>query len=174
MIVDRIQPPVADLISVQSIRVDDNDEVPRYAFCVQVKSGNTAYQSIDKYYYCRRDGASIAMDDKDIRLRMLSPDRPRIEVNLVSEISNISARQITSVKWNIIIRNIGIKTVKRAFIETRMSVCGFSDLWMKFFQTCNKDLMTDFGGNDLMPGQEWRYVVFDLSTMILREANPER
>ena len=115
MIVGMIQPSVGDLLSVRAVRVDDSDEEPRFAFCVDVRSGNTAYQAADKLYYFRREGQSIAMDDKDIRLRMLAGDKPRIEISLQRELYHPhgSPDWVTGVGWKLTIKNIGLKTINR-------------------------------------------------------------
>lgn len=76
-----ISPPSADLVRVYPI--DLEKEVPLLAFAIDVRAGNTAYQSSpDKVYYVRRGSSSDPMDDKDIRLRMLADDKPRVTLSI--------------------------------------------------------------------------------------------
>jgi predicted HTH transcriptional regulator len=117
IIVSMIQPSVGDLVSVRAIKINDNDKEPRYAFCVDVRPGNTAYQSADKLYYSRREGQSFAMDDKDIRLRMLAGDKPRIEVSLQYEWyrSGLQQNLINRGGWKVTIKNHRIEDNKSSF-----------------------------------------------------------
>ena len=63
--------------SVLSHNVGEKDGDKLQAFAIDVKRGTTAYQAEDKIYYVRRGYSSDPMEDKDIRLRMLSDDHPR-------------------------------------------------------------------------------------------------
>lgn len=74
---DRIHPAVASYVLVHTVKVADEGGIDLRAFVIEVKPGITAYQAPDKKYYSRRSFSSEAMEDKDIRLRMLADDRPR-------------------------------------------------------------------------------------------------
>jgi hypothetical protein len=93
MICDRISPATGSLINVFPIALGSfhTEERETVAFAIEVKAGNTAYQCVvDKRYYGRRGSESVPLDDKDVRLRMLGDDKPR--VRLSSEINSISTR----------------------------------------------------------------------------------
>ena len=81
-ICDRIHPSVAAYVQVFPITVREKDGDKLQAFAIEVKRGTTAYQAEDKIYYVRRGYSSDPMEDKDIRLRMLSDDRPRAVVQV--------------------------------------------------------------------------------------------
>lgn len=74
---DRIHPSVAGYVNVFPVVVGKDSEGDLLAFVVKVKAGVTAYQAKNKLYYARRSYSSEPMEDKDIRLRMLSGDKPR-------------------------------------------------------------------------------------------------
>lgn len=82
-ICDRIHPSVAGRVQVFPVTVGNQSETgyPLRAFIIEVTEGVTAYQAADKLYYARRSFSSVPMDDKDIRLLMLSDDKPRGEVS---------------------------------------------------------------------------------------------
>ena len=92
-ICDNISPATGSLVTVFPISLGHDEEgVENLAFAIEVKAGNTAYQfSGDKIYYGRRGSESIPLDDKDVRLRMLSDDKPRVKLSC--EISSFGARQ---------------------------------------------------------------------------------
>ncbi len=71
------QPSVASHVQVFPVVVGQIDGEDLLAFVIDVAPGITAYQAADKLYYARRSFSSEAMEDKDIRLRMLSDDKPR-------------------------------------------------------------------------------------------------
>lgn len=73
----QISPSVASYVQVLPVVVGESDGEDLLAFVIEVSPGVTAYQAADKLYYARRSFSSEAMDDKDIRLRMLTDDRPR-------------------------------------------------------------------------------------------------
>lgn len=77
---DRIQPSVANLVLVNTVVVGKQGDEDLLAFVIEVRQGVTAYQAADKKYYCRRSFSSEPMDDKDVRLRMLADNVPRIEL----------------------------------------------------------------------------------------------
>lgn len=95
-ICDRISPSVASYVHVFPIKTGEKDGEALYAFAVEVTKGITAYQADNKLYYVRRSYSSVAMDDKDIRLRMLTDDRPRAEfvVTVTSQSARASASQM--------------------------------------------------------------------------------
>lgn len=82
MICSRIHPAVAGLIKVFPIRVDQTTDDELLAFAVEIAPGITAYQAPDKKYYVRRGYATEAMEDKDIRLRMLNNQVARASVTV--------------------------------------------------------------------------------------------
>src|SRR4029079_10139598 len=86
IICGRIQQSVAGCVSVYPVPVGENPNGEKlFAFVVDVRQGSTAYQADDKKYYARRSGQTVAMEDKDIRLRMLAGDKPRISINLTHQ-----------------------------------------------------------------------------------------
>ena len=87
MICDRISPATGSLVNVFPITLFDGDDgAENMAFAIEVAPGNTAYQfSVDKIYYGRRGSESIPLDDKDVRLRMLSDDKPRVKLSSTVE-----------------------------------------------------------------------------------------
>lgn len=93
-ICDRISPSVASYVHVYPIKIGEKDGEALYAYAVEVMKGITAYQADNKLYYVRRSYSSVAMDDKDIRLRMLTDDRPRAE--FVATVTSQSARASAS------------------------------------------------------------------------------
>ena len=79
---DRIQPSVASYVIVNTVRVGVQDNEELLAFVVEVRQGITAYQAADKKYYFRRSFSSEPMDDRDVRLRMLADNIPRIQLSI--------------------------------------------------------------------------------------------
>jgi len=124
MIVDTIHPSVADLVNVNAVLISPHDgSEKKYAFVIEVKSGITAYQcGSDKIYYARRAGQSVPMDDKDVRVRMMSGDKPRIELEITRKIHpySIPRDRIAGVTWTVAVKNEGLRTIKRAFVNVRM------------------------------------------------------
>lgn len=78
-----ISPSAGSLIKVFPIKVSpENDGTEKYAFAIEVAPGHTAYQlSVDKIYYGRRGAESVPLEDKDVRLRMISDDKSRVELS---------------------------------------------------------------------------------------------
>jgi hypothetical protein len=180
MIIDSIQPSVGDLVSVRAIPIDNNIEEPHFAFCVDVRSGNTAYQSADKLYYSRREGQSFAMDDKDIRLRMLSGDKPRIDVSLQHEFyRNVDEHDLViAVKWKPMITNIGLKTIKRAIVKYTLSSDGLSQFGAESVKLLQSNFFTHFDQNEsphggLMPTDTWSASGFSISRRDLDDCSRE-
>ena len=131
-ICDRIQPAVAGYISVFSVQVgtsSDGDKL--FAFVVDVKAGTTAYQADDKKYYVRRSGQSEAMEDKDVRLRMLAGDKPRLTISLhpriVSNVGNF-LHHVQHVTWILTFENVGIRNIPRAIVQSNLNLQGLTDL----------------------------------------------
>lgn len=83
-ICDRIHPGVSSYVTVHTVKIeceqgtDPNED--QLVFIIEVRAGNTAYQAVDKRYYVRRGTEAFPMEDKDIRLRMLASDYPRVEL----------------------------------------------------------------------------------------------
>ena len=84
---DRVHPAVASYVRVHTVKVGVQAGEDLLAFVVEVKPGITAYQAGDKRYYSRRGFSSNAMEDKDVRLRMLADDRPRGELRVRAQAS---------------------------------------------------------------------------------------
>lgn len=181
MIVGMIQPSVADLVSVNSIKLDAKSEEGERlnAFCVTVRSGNTAYQSAkDKIYYARRDGQSVPMDDKDVRVRMLVGDKPRIDVKVVPvllpPVQSPVGSAVSSVRWDIEIRNVGIKTIKRAFIRYKLVSEGLGSSGRQISDTSAEAYVRDLQCGDdgqigLMPGMNISVQGFDISSLMFAD-----
>lgn len=131
-ICDRIQPGVAGYVSVFSVQVAANSDGEKlFAFVIDVKPGTTAYQADDKKYYVRRSGQSEPMEDKDIRLRMLAGDKPRIVTKLhpriVPNVGEFSHR-VQFVTWDLSFENVGIRTIPRAIVRSKLNLQGLPDL----------------------------------------------
>ncbi len=94
IIYSKISPSAGSLIQVFPVIVSNScDADERLAFAIEVTPGHTAYQSSDdKIYYGRRGTESIALDDKDVRLRMMTDDKSRVELTFRStiKISNLN------------------------------------------------------------------------------------
>lgn len=79
-ICDRIHPSVSSYVQVYPVTIGQRVGEDLLAFVVKVVRGITAYQAADKRYYARRSFSIDAMDDKDIRLRILADDKPRGQI----------------------------------------------------------------------------------------------
>ena len=77
----QIQPNCASYVKVLQIRVAGGED--RYAWVIDVTSGNTAYQAKDRVYYGRQGASSVALEDKDIRLRMLNVEKPKVHFDYI-------------------------------------------------------------------------------------------
>jgi Putative DNA-binding domain len=164
-ICDRIQPAVAGYVSVFPVRVGaSSDGENLFAFVVDVKPGTTAYQADDRKYYVRRSGQSEAMEDKDVRLRMLAGDKPRLVIGLQPRIvQNVGdcSRYVQHVAWNLLFENVGVRTIPRAIVRSKLDMNGLSDLsrqavsaWTPEYRETNFPV----GGLDstgLLPGQRF-------------------
>jgi hypothetical protein len=180
-ICDRIQPTVAGYISVFAIQVATcSDGEKLFAFVVDVQPGTTAYQADDKRYYVRRSGQSEAMEDKDVRLRMLAGDKPRLTVKLqpqiIPNVGNFS-RHVQLVTWNLVYENVGIRNIPRAIVRSTFNMQGLSDLgsrsvtsWTPEYQQTNFPLKgLDTSG--LLPGQRFEERLFTVSSAAFVECN---
>lgn len=128
MICDRIQPAVASNVRVDSVNVGKDDKDNNlFAFVVTVEQGVTAYQADDKMYYSRRSGETVAMEDKDIRLRMLAGDKPRLSIRLCArnQLSG-SAGQYNGVEWDLEIENPSLRTIQTAVISLAFKTEGLT------------------------------------------------
>lgn len=84
---DRVHPAIGSYLQVYPVPVGKTgDGEDLLAFVVNVQPGITAYQAADKRYYCRRSFSIEPMEDKDVRLRMLTDTRPRAALK-IEEIS---------------------------------------------------------------------------------------
>lgn len=125
-ICSQIQPAVSDLVSVFSVNLPCGGDEAKNAFVIKVREGITAYQSADKLYYSRRAGETIAVEDKDIRLRMLAGDKPRILAALQFNAPPVSSDPIDELSWSLILRNIGVRTIGRAVVRVEIRSQGLS------------------------------------------------
>ena len=167
-ICDRIQPAVAGYVSVFPVKIGaSSGGLELFAFVVEVKPGTTAYQADDKKYYVRRSGQSEAMEDKDIRLRMLAGDKPRLLVSLHPRIvPNIGqfSNEVQYVAWILRFENAGVRNIPRAIVRSKLSLTGLSDSARKTVQVWTPEYQeTTFrveglNTEGLLPGQ-----CFDLS-----------
>lgn len=73
----RIHPSVGSYVKVHIVKVGSKEDEDLLAFVVEVKQGITAYQAADKHYFARQSFSSVPMDDKNIRLLMLTDEKPR-------------------------------------------------------------------------------------------------
>jgi hypothetical protein len=164
VIIGRIQPAVAGYVNVSPVQIGENAGGEKlFAFVVDVKPGTTAYQANDKMYYVRRSGQSEAMEDKDIRLRMLAGDKPRIVIGLQSRIlENVGqlSHLIQAVKWDLTIENVGVRTIPRAIVRRGVSAQGLSEMSLRTVEPIEEYRRTGFpiaGLEDtgLLPGQRF-------------------
>jgi hypothetical protein len=119
---DRIHPSVAGLVKVFPILVGEQDGDHLLAYVVDVRSGITAYQAADKRYYVRRGYSSEPMEDKDIRLRMLTSHVPRVSVTAWLDVDSMvrklesQSSVMSGQRWttDLVVRmtNIGVRSVK--------------------------------------------------------------
>ena len=197
MICDRIQPSVADHVSVHQILVGERPDGERlYAFVVEVSQGVTAYQAADKLYYVRRSGATEPMEDKDIRLRMLSGDKPRISIAIrpkhlrTTDLYRIETEEVYAIAWSLNVENCGVKTIPKAFFryrvrgnnlpeETQVMYHGLMsepklDRYQggpfRFFEQHNKKTEfynAGFEENGLRPGEQYSIDLFSLTSGFL-------
>jgi len=177
-LIDAIQPAVADLVSVKPICVSNNNEIDKqYAFVISVKEGFTAYQASDKKYYARRNGQSVPMDDKDVRLRMLAGDKPRIRTITSHDLIRTSiATYVGSVRWHAQVFNDGIKTINRLFVQWSIEAEGFrkSDYLTFLVRPVGKVENIHFGEPPqigLMPGMDYSIKLFEISTLLFNGAD---
>lgn len=115
----RIQPNVADRLKVRAIKVDK--EANLYAFVVDVSAGVTAYQARDRKYYARRSTGLEPLEDKEVRLRMLFNDRPRVDIKIEPRfqssptlLTKLDERLI--LKVTVYLENIGTSTVREGSV----------------------------------------------------------
>jgi hypothetical protein len=174
-ICDRIQPAVAGYVSVFSVQVGTNSDGEKlFAFVVNVKPGITAYQADDKKYYVRRSGQSEAMEDKDVRLRMLAGDKPRLVVGLrphiVPNVGNLS-HHVQHVAWNLAFENVGVRNIPRAIVRSRLNLQGLPDLGRRTISSRTPEYQQtsfpfeglDSGG--LLPAQRFEFPIIVVSSL---------
>jgi hypothetical protein len=168
-ICDRIQPAVASYVTVNSVQVRQTVDGDRLlAFVVDVKAGTTAYQADDKKYYVRRSGQSEAMEDKDIRLRMLAGDKPRLSIDLRSYIvpglGDFSSF-VQHVGWSLCFENVGIRNIPRAIVHSKLDLRGLSDISSQAIAGATDFRQTDFpfeglGSAGLLPRRRFELPLF--------------
>ncbi len=163
-ICDRISPAVAGYVSVFSVPIEKTEEgEDRFAFVVDVKPGTTAYQADDKRYYVRRSGQSVAMEDKDVRLRMLAGDKPRLTINLHKRMVPHDAfpSHVGNVTWDLSFKNVGIRSISRAIVKTNLIIQGLTDSCLKLLSHRTPEYrQTDFPfeglkASGLLPGRSF-------------------
>lgn len=180
-IVDMIHPAVADLVQVKPIRVDETNNTPGYAFCIQVREGNTAYQAGDRIYYARSNTHTVAMEDKDIRLRMLAGNVPRVSISLKAVPSpiNDTSKICGETRWLLSIKNVGIRTIERAVIVSSFRPYGFSPAGAKLVSATmslggiERFLRDEGDKGGLMPQEEFCKRSFFLATNALAGCSDE-
>ena len=177
-ICDRIQPAVAGYVSVFPVQIGVTSDEPVFAFVVEVKPGTTAYQADDKKYYVRRSGQSEAMEDKDVRLRMLAGDKPRLLVSLRPRIVpnvGLFSHHIQYVAWMLRFENVGVRNIPRAIVHSKLSLRGLSDFgrqtvqaWTPEYQetTFPVEGLTTTG---LLPGQSFDLPLVKVSSLSFTE-----
>ncbi len=178
-ICDRIQPAVAGYVSVYSAQVGTNSDGEKsFAFVVDVKPGTTAYQADDKKYYVRRSGQSEAMEDKDVRLRMIAGDKPRLTISLrpqiVPNVGNFS-HHVQHVAWNLHFENVGVRNIPRAIVRSHLDLRGLSELSYRTVTSRTREYQqTTFpieglDPSGLLPGQRFELPLFMVSSLAFVE-----
>jgi len=175
-ICSRIQPAVAGYINVFPVplRRKSASGEELFAFVIDVRPGITAYQSDDRRYYVRRSGQTEAMEDKDIRLRMLAADKPRINVELKPEIVRGGAGYsgyINSVNWRLWFKNVGVINIPTALMHTTFELHGLSEQGSEIIRANTpKYHKTDFpmGYTEhagLLPGLDYERTHINMSSL---------
>lgn len=121
-ICDRIHPSVAGLVKVYPVQFAENAGQPLLVFVIEVRSGVTAYQAADKRYYVRRGYSSEPMEDKDIRLRMLTSQVARVSLaarlDVESTLNKLQSQSsvMSGQRWttDLVVRmtNTGMRSIK--------------------------------------------------------------
>lgn len=124
---DRIHPSVAGYINVIPVLIGKDSDGDLLAFVVEVKAGVTAYQAKNMLYYARRSYSSEPMEDKDIRLRMLSGDKPR--ATLFCQTTPPGNGYLFQIDLNI--NNVGYQTIREYSLKYKMV---FNDYTKELFQ----------------------------------------
>lgn len=121
---DRIHPSVAGYVNVIPVVVGKNSDGDLLAFVVEVKAGVTAYQARNMLYYARRSYSSEPMEDKDIRLRMLSGDKPRATLLCQTKSGIEPTYEDGFARFNIdlVINNVGYQTIREYSFKWRMAL----------------------------------------------------
>jgi Putative DNA-binding domain len=175
-ICDRIQPAVAGYVSVFSVLVGKgSDEEKVFAFVVDVKPGITAYQADDKRYYVRRSGQNEAMEDKDVRLRMLAGDKPRLVIRLqpriVPNIGDLS-QTVQYVEWMLVYENVGLRSIPRAIVRSKLNFQGLSETGQNIILSRTPEyqqatfILQDVDTSGLMPGQCFEKRLIEVSSLV--------
>jgi hypothetical protein len=119
------------------------------------------------------------MDDKDIRLRMLAGDKPRIEVSLQNERYRSGQQNlINRVGCKVTIKSIGLKTINRALIKYALISDGLSKDGAGLLESQNSRYITYFGEDDpdhrgLMPTDVWSTTAFSFPSSALDDCSAE-
>jgi len=176
-ICDRIQPAVAGYVSAFPVEIGTNSDGPQvFAFVVEVKPGTTAYQADDKKYYVRRSGQSEAMEDKDVRLRMLAGDKPRLIVSLHSQIvpnTGEFSHHVQYVACILRFENVGVRNIPRAIVRSQLNLMGLTNsklvsVWTPEYQQTDfpVEALTTTG---LLPGQCFDLPLVKVSSLSFSE-----
>lgn len=111
-----ISPPLAG-IRINSITLSNNDG--RVAYAIFVPQGSTAHQSnIDKLYYIRDELRSTAMNDHQIRVRMMRGQIPQAKIELAT-MNFFDAIKDFNDKMEVITRNKELAN-KEDFVDVLM------------------------------------------------------
>ena len=115
------------------------------------------------------------MEDKDIRLRMLAADKPRLVIDLKPSIvrnrGELSLSRIESVNWLLSFENVGMRNIPKALIRSELSFQGLSELGQKTISSWTPEYQkTDFGIKnleciELLPGQRFEYPLIRASAL---------
>jgi hypothetical protein len=184
-IINRIQPAVAGYVSVFSVPTSETSEGEKlFAFVVDVKAGTTAYQADDKKYYVRRSGQSEAMEDKDIRLRMLAGDKPRLAISLRSRLilrsplftklvqSVEEPVEVSSVQWVLGFENVGVRNIPRAIIRSNLTFQGLSENGAGIVSAKTREYdetnfpFSGLESTGLLPGRPFELPYFDANSLM--------
>jgi hypothetical protein len=70
------------------------------------------------------------MEDKDIRLRMLAADKPRIAIGLEPQVipgQGVFSRNIQLIAWDLWFQNAGVANIPQALVQAKLELHGLSD-----------------------------------------------
>lgn len=116
------------------------------------------------------------MADRDVRLRMLSGDKPRLDVEIKEESSiHKEVNAISQITWVAHIVNSGMKTVPDVAVRLRFWGDKLPDRFIEYLKATNKQYWVQaFSGGDyetrgLRPGQTAEIPLFSASSLATNE-----